>query len=83
MRASDPNALISMQSQSVFGTKSEPLAHWRLVKSNPTQIEAMSYLQDCIDQLNPVAALPSIAVLFLIASILGWYVGSLIQWLWR
>ena len=39
----------------------------------------MSYLQDGIDQLSSVAALPSIAVLFLIASILGWYVGSLIQ----
>ena len=48
-----------------------------------TQIEAMSYLQDCIDQLPSVAALPSIAGLFLIASILGWYVGSLIQWLRR
>ena len=41
----------------------------------------MSYLQDGIDQLSSVAALPLIAVLFLIASILGWYVGSLIQWL--
>jgi hypothetical protein len=43
----------------------------------------MMYLQDSIDQLNPATALPSIAVLFLIASILGWYVGSLIQWLRR
>ena len=50
---------------------------------SPTQIEAMSYLQDCIDQLPSVAALPSIAGLFLIASILGWYVGSRIQWLRR
>jgi len=43
----------------------------------------MSYLQECIDQLPSVAAPPSIAGLFLIASILGWYVGSLIQWLRR
>ena len=46
------------------------------------KIEAMRYL-NWIDQLSPVAALPSIALLFLIASILGWYVGSLIQWLRR
>ena len=49
----------------------------------PWKIEAMRYLQHCIDQLPPVAALPLIAGLFLIASILGWYVGSLIQWLRR
>jgi len=42
----------------------------------------MRYL-DWIDQLDPVAALPSIALLFLFASILGWYAGSLIQWLRR
>jgi len=47
----------------------------------PLWKSAMSYLQDGIDQLSSVAALPLIAVLFLIASILGWYVGSLIQWL--
>ena len=41
----------------------------------------MSYLQVGIDQLSSVAALPSIAGLYVIASILGWYVGSLIQWL--
>ena len=39
----------------------------------------MSDPQDGIDQLSSVAALPLIAVLFLIASILGWYVGSLIN----
>ena len=43
---------------------------------------AMRYL-NWIDQLSPVAPLPALAVLFLIASILGWYVGSLIQWLRR
>jgi len=42
----------------------------------------MRYLQ-FIDQLSPVTALPSMAFLFLIAGILGWYVGSLIQWLRR
>ena len=50
---------------------------------NPTwEFEAMRYL-NWIDQLSSAAALPSIALLFLIASILGWYVGSLIQWLRR
>jgi hypothetical protein len=43
----------------------------------------MNYLQNLIDQLNPTAALPSIAILFLIASIAGWYVGNLILWLRR
>ena len=42
----------------------------------------MRYL-NWIDQLSPEAALPSIALLFLLASILGWYVGSLIQWVRR
>ena len=42
----------------------------------------MRYL-NWIDQLSPVAALPSLAFIFLIASILGWYVGSLIQRLRR
>ena len=42
----------------------------------------MRYL-DWIDQLSPEVALPSIAVLFLIAGIVGWYVGILIQWLRR
>ena len=50
---------------------------------SPTQIEAMSYLQGCIDQLSSAAAPPTIAVYFLIASILVWYVGGLIQWLRR
>jgi predicted membrane protein len=35
------------------------------------------------DQLNPVAAFPSIVIIFLIASIAGWYVGNLIQCLRR
>jgi hypothetical protein len=39
----------------------------------------MNYLQNWIEQLNPLASLPSIAMLFLIASIAGWYVGNLIQ----
>jgi hypothetical protein len=47
------------------------------------QIEPMSYMQNWVDQPNPVAAVPSIAIIFLIASIAGWYVGNLIQWLRR
>jgi hypothetical protein len=47
------------------------------------QIEPMSYMKNWVDQLNPVAAVPSIAIIFLIASIAGWYVGNLIQWLRR
>jgi len=35
-----------------------------------------------LNWISPLA-LPSIAILFLMASILGWYVGSLIQWLRR
>jgi hypothetical protein len=35
-------------------------------------------LQRYVDQLSPAATLPLIALLFLIASILGWYVGNLI-----
>ena len=54
---------------------------WDGIGHFPFWKSAMSYLQDGIDQLSSVAALPLIAVLFLIASILGWYVGSLIQWL--
>jgi hypothetical protein len=42
----------------------------------------MRYL-NWIDLLSPAAALPLIAILFLFSSILGWYVGSLIQWLRR
>ena len=42
----------------------------------------MSYLT-WIDQLNPIAGHLSIALLFLIASIVGWYVGSLIKGLRR
>jgi hypothetical protein len=47
------------------------------------QGDPMIYLQNWIDQVNPMAALPSIAILFLIASIVGWYVGNLLQWLRR
>jgi len=47
------------------------------------QIEPMSYMQNWVDQLNPAAAFPSIGIIFLIASIAGWYVGNLIQWLRR
>jgi hypothetical protein len=45
------------------------------------QGDPMIYLQNWIDQVNPMATLPSIAILFLIASIAGWYVGNLLQWL--
>jgi hypothetical protein len=41
----------------------------------------MRFLPDIIDQVSSIKALPLIAFLFLVASILGWYVGSLIQWL--
>jgi len=58
------------------------LFFWTESGPSPGKIEAMRYL-NWIDQLSPVAALSSIAFLFLIASILGWYVGSLIQWLRR
>ena len=30
--------------------------------------------------INPMAAFPLIAILFLLASIAGWYLGNLIQW---
>jgi hypothetical protein len=43
----------------------------------------MNYLQSWIEELNPLASLPSIAILFLIAIIAGWYVGNLIQWFRR
>jgi hypothetical protein len=43
----------------------------------------MIYLQNWIDQVNPMAALPAIAILFLTASIAGWYEGNLLQWLRR
>ena len=54
-----------------------------MVAVKDIQIEQMNYLQNWIEQLNPLAAFPSIAMLFLIASIAGWYVGNLIQWLRR
>lgn len=43
----------------------------------------MNYLQSWIEELNPLASLLSIAILFLIATIAGWYVGNLIQWFRR
>jgi hypothetical protein len=43
----------------------------------------MDRLQTWIDELNPLASLTSIAFLFLIAIIAGWYVGNLIQWFRR
>jgi hypothetical protein len=43
----------------------------------------MNYLQSWIEELNPLASLPSIAILFLIAIVAGWYVGNLIQWFRR
>ena len=54
-----------------------------MVAVKDIQIEQMNYLQNWIEQLNPLAAFPSIAMLFLIASIAGWYVGNLIQWFRR
>ena len=39
----------------------------------------MNYLQTWIEELNPLASLFSIAILFLIAIIAGWYVGNIIQ----
>ena len=43
----------------------------------------MNYLQNWVEQLNVPTSLPSIAIVFLVASIAGWYVGNLIQWLRR
>jgi hypothetical protein len=43
----------------------------------------MNYLQNWIEQLDPLASLSSIGMLFLIASIAGWYVANLIQWFRR
>jgi hypothetical protein len=40
----------------------------------------MDYLQNGIEHLNLPTSLLSIAILFLVASIAGWYVGNLIQW---
>jgi hypothetical protein len=39
----------------------------------------MNTLHNWID-INPMAAFPLIAILFLLASIAGWYLGNLIQW---
>jgi hypothetical protein len=52
---------------------------WLRRRSQPT----MDRLQTWIDELNPLASLTSIAFLFLIAIIAGWYVGNLIQWFRR
>ena len=41
----------------------------------------MRYLPDIIDQVSSIQALPLTAFVFLVASILGWYVGSLVLWL--
>lgn len=38
---------------------------------------------DWIEQFGPVAIFPAIAIVFLIASIFGWYAGNWIQWLRR
>jgi hypothetical protein len=35
--------------------------------------QTMNHLQTWIEELNPLASLPSIAILFLIAIIAGWY----------
>ena len=42
----------------------------------------MDYLSG-IQQLNPLALQLSLAILFLISGIAGWYVGNLIQWFRR
>jgi hypothetical protein len=41
----------------------------------------METLQDWLGQLGPVANFTAIAVIFLLASIAGWYVGNWIHWL--
>jgi hypothetical protein len=38
----------------------------------------MDYLQNGVEHLSPMASLLSLAILFLIASIAGWYVGNLL-----
>jgi hypothetical protein len=38
----------------------------------------MDYLQNGVEHLCPMASLLSLAILFLIASIAGWYVGNLL-----
>jgi hypothetical protein len=42
----------------------------------------MNYMQNWVE-LNPLTSLPAIAIIFMIASIGGWYVGNLIQWFRR
>jgi hypothetical protein len=74
----------------IFSTKasltSERINHRRLERHHRCRIAAgggpMNTLHNWFG-LNPMAVLPSIAILFLIASIAGWYVGNLIQWLRR
>jgi hypothetical protein len=43
----------------------------------------MENFQDWNEQLGPVAVFASIPILFLAASIAGWYAGNWIQWLRR
>jgi hypothetical protein len=52
------------------------------VPSDGVQVEQMDYLQTEIEHL-PLVSLFSLAILFLISSIAGWYLGNLIQWLRR
>ena len=44
----------------------------------------MAYFREFSDvahQLNPMAAFLMLGLIFLIASIAGWYTGNLVQWL--
>ena len=43
----------------------------------------MDYLQNGVEHLSPMVSLLSLAILFLIASIAGWYMGNLIEWFRR
>lgn len=43
----------------------------------------MNNVQDWMDQLGPTVMLSSISIIFLVASIGGWYLGRLIQRLQR
>jgi hypothetical protein len=39
----------------------------------------MDYLQNGIEHLSPLTSVLAIAIVFLIASIAGWYAGNLVQ----
>jgi len=39
----------------------------------------MTHLQNGMDQLSPMAALPTISIIFFIASVAGWYIGDIIE----